>query len=219
MRFHGFGIFKHRLNPCSQKRHARQLSTQAHALSKWISKTPGSILFVKKPNDNLVAAAFNDVASYIKTTYPQTLLFHESENKLPDGVLSWSSSEKRDKPIDLIVTLGGDGTILHASSLFKTGPIPPVLSFSMGTLGFLLPFNIDTFPRALDEVFSGNGTILERMRIACTFHRQDGSEIEGRGELGTGWQVMNEVTLHRGRSPHLNVIDAYVDGQHLTEAM
>lgn len=42
--------------------------------------------------------------------------------------------------IDLVVTLGGDGTILHASSLFSSGAVPPVLSFSMGTLGFLLPF-------------------------------------------------------------------------------
>jgi hypothetical protein len=30
---------------------------------------------------------------------------------------------------------------------------------------------------------------------------------------------MNEVALHRGASPHLNTIDAYVDGQHLTEAV
>jgi NAD kinase len=42
--------------------------------------------------------------------------------------------------IDLIITLGGDGTILHANSMFNTGPVPPVLSFSLGTLGFLLPF-------------------------------------------------------------------------------
>lgn len=47
-----------------------------------------------------------------------------------------AASEK----IDLVVTLGGDGTILHASSLFNIGAVPPVLSFSMGTLGFLLPF-------------------------------------------------------------------------------
>jgi hypothetical protein len=33
------------------------------------------------------------------------------------------------------------------------------------------------------------------------------------------WQVMNEIALHRGRSPHLNTIDAFVDGQHLTEAV
>lgn len=33
------------------------------------------------------------------------------------------------------------------------------------------------------------------------------------------WQVMNEVALHRGSSPHLNTIDIFVDGQHLTEAV
>lgn len=51
-------------------------------------------------------------------------------------LVAGSHSEK----IDLVVTLGGDGTILHAASLFSLGAVPPVLSFSMGTLGFLLPF-------------------------------------------------------------------------------
>jgi NAD kinase len=41
--------------------------------------------------------------------------------------------------VDFVVTLGGDGTILHVSSLFN-GRVPPIVSFSMGTLGFLLPF-------------------------------------------------------------------------------
>lgn len=50
--------------------------------------------------------------------------------------------------IDLVVTLGGDGTILHASSLFSVDAVPPVLSFSMGTLGFLLPFRkVTTLPQ------------------------------------------------------------------------
>lgn len=38
-------------------------------------------------------------------------------------------------------------------------------------------------------------------------------------ELSAEWQVMNEVALHRGASPHLNTIDVFVDGQHLTEAV
>ena len=57
-------------------------------------------------------------------------------------------SGRNAEKIDLVVTLGGDGTILHASSLFSVGAVPPVLSFSMGTLGFLLPFreSIVVFP-------------------------------------------------------------------------
>lgn len=60
---------------------------------------------------------------------------------LPFLYISGATAQK----IDLVVTLGGDGTILHASSLFSAGAVPPVLSFSMGTLGFLLPFRKKQF--------------------------------------------------------------------------
>jgi NADH kinase len=66
-------------------------------------------------------------------------VFHEDRPDIPHGAEVWQSGDKAEK-IDLVVTLGGDGTILHASSLFSIGAVPPVLSFSMGTLGFLLPF-------------------------------------------------------------------------------
>ena len=49
------------------------------------------------------------------------------------------------RTVDAIVTLGGDGTILHATSLFSSTYVPPVLSFSLGTLGFLLPFSVPFF--------------------------------------------------------------------------
>lgn len=64
------------------------------------------------------------------------------------------------EPIDLVITLGGDGTILHASSLFKVGAVPPVLSFSMGTLGFLLPFRECTALTSVSTLDSGS---LHRM--------------------------------------------------------
>jgi NADH kinase len=103
--------------------------------------------------------------------------------------------------IDLVVTLGGDGTILHASSLFSVAAVPPVLSFSMGTLGFLLPFrkpscssivascshlrwpDIDDFAKALDSVFRGKATILNRMRLACSFYDTNAEKI---GDYGDG---------------------------------
>ena len=65
--------------------------------------------------------------------------------RLTDGHTRACAGEDAEK-IDLVITLGGDGTILHASSLFKVGAVPPVLSFSMGTLGFLLPFRESAAP-------------------------------------------------------------------------
>lgn len=63
-----------------------------------------------------------------------------TEAALQSPTINSSFEGPNAEAIDLIVTLGGDGTILHAASLFKVGAVPPVLSFSMGTLGFLLPF-------------------------------------------------------------------------------
>lgn len=86
----------------------------------------------------------------------------------------------------------------------------------MGTLGFLLPFHIDDFGKAIETAFEGKATVLHRMRLNCTFQNKDGHDME---DVRQEWQVMNEVALHLGASPHLNTIDVYVDGQHLTEAV
>lgn len=50
-----------------------------------------------------------------------------------------------------------------------------------------------------------------------TSARQQQANVAIVGEAG--WQVMNEVALHRGRNTHLTVVDTYFDGQHLTEAV
>ena len=54
--------------------------------------------------------------------------------------------------IDIIICLGGDGTLLYASSLFERS-IPPIMSFNLGSLGFLTPFNFGEFTENLESLF------------------------------------------------------------------
>ena len=56
--------------------------------------------------------------------------------------------------MDFVVCLGGDGTILHASSLFQQA-IPPVISFSLGSLGFLTNHTLATAEDDLRGVIYG----------------------------------------------------------------
>ena len=46
--------------------------------------------------------------------------------------------------IDFVVCLGGDGTLLYASSLFQH-LVPPIMAFHLGSLGFLTPFKFEDF--------------------------------------------------------------------------
>ena len=51
-----------------------------------------------------------------------------------------SETEEELKDANLVVSCGGDGTLLRISSIFQKGPCPPVLPFSLGSLGFLSSF-------------------------------------------------------------------------------
>ncbi|KAL1746163.1 ATP-NAD kinase-like domain-containing protein [Schizophyllum fasciatum] len=179
------------------------------------AKRPQSILIVNKLRTPQVVRAIDAISEHVDRTYPDVRVFHEDRPDIPHGAEVWRPGQDSPK-IDLVITLGGDGTILHASSLFSTDAVPPVLSFSMGTLGFLLPFHVDDYARALESVFEGKATILNRMRLACSFYD---NELKRKGVQGENWQVMNEVALHRGASQHLVTMDIYVDGQHLTEGV
>lgn len=95
--------------------------------------------------------------------------------------------------------------------------------------------DINDFAQALESVFSGKATILNRMRLALSFYdaegRRKGKKGDGEHDISVphsrttphymdiDYQVLNEIALHRGASPHLNMIDVYVDNQFLTEAV
>ncbi len=71
----------------------------------------------------------------------------------PDSAYEFQPGQADDlaqlaRAVDLVVALGGDGTLLYVSSLFSRH-VPPVVCFSMGSLGFLMPFGARLlFPRA-----------------------------------------------------------------------
>ncbi len=71
------------------------------------------------------------------------------------GRLSRCAVGRLHQHVDFVVCLGGDGTILHASSLFQWA-IPPVISFSAGSLGFLTNHSLANVESDLKAVIYGS---------------------------------------------------------------
>ncbi|KAJ1929257.1 NADH kinase pos5 [Tieghemiomyces parasiticus] len=207
------------------------ISKPRHGHLQW-SQPPRTILIKKKPRDAATDAVLVDMVRWLRETYPtlNVVLEHDVAQDfvgalpfvyvIPKGVVSEYS-----RVVDFAITLGGDGTVLHLSALFP-GPVPPVISFSMGTLGFLLPFDISNYRPALERVIEGRDvTLLPRMRLSCSVHEADGTRLliptSNTAAAGTAvdHHVMNEVLVHRGRFPHLTSIDCWVDGEFLTNAV
>ena len=73
--------------------------------------------------------------------------------------------EDYDPPFDLIVTLGGDGLLMHASMLFQ-GPVAPVLSIAGGSLGFLTQFSREEMVDAIRIALGLSNGELKRQETA-----------------------------------------------------
>ncbi|KAL0138203.1 ATP-NAD kinase-like domain-containing protein [Mucor lusitanicus] len=191
---------------------------------KWTQR-PNNVLIVKKPNDIKTEKAFVEVANWLHQSQPDMNIIVEPEvaeqfqKELPFvHVIEKSHKEDYTRTVDFAVTLGGDGTMLHLSSLFPKAA-PPVVSFSLGTLCFLMSYKFEKFRHVLDDMIAGKVGLMMRMRLFCSLHQPSGKRIEVDGVEVDDRQVMNEVTLHRGRFPHLTTIDCFVDEQYLTECV
>ncbi|KAL7892527.1 NAD kinase associated with ferric reductase [Trichoderma sp. SZMC 28014] len=124
--------------------------------------------------------------------------------------LCWSQPEK----FDLVLTLGGDGTVLFTSWLFQR-VVPPVLSFSLGSLGFMTTFEFEHYKKHLNRVMGDDGMKINlRMRFTCTVYRQgaNGNPMDE----GEQFEVLNELVIDRGPSPYVSNLELYGDDELLT---
>ncbi|KAJ4366868.1 NADH kinase pos5 [Neocucurbitaria cava] len=236
---------------------------------------PRNVLVTKKKRTPNITQSVLEFTTHIHSTYPSINVILEPESaeelhgQLPFPVYTFDKHvgvphHFPDKT-DLVCTLGGDGTLLRASSLFsQADSVPPVLSFAMGTIGFLGEFKFKEYRRAFREVYmsgapdtyatlsdslGGNpprpptspedpldrplsyadirgkamgsnrtARILLRNRLKVGIFGPDGTRIGGAEGDGDTY-ALNEVTLHRGSSPHLKIIDVYINNRFLTEAV
>jgi len=149
-----------------------------------------------------------------------------------EGVFTFTQEEslRLADYIDFVCCLGGDGVILHASSLFHSA-IPPVLSFHLGSMGFLTNHEYKDYKTALRQVIyggtkldtcnmdsiedNGNGNRLGvmvtlRMRLECAIVRRGNDRPE------QVYEVLNEIVLDRGSNSFLTNIECYISGRMIT---
>ncbi len=90
--------------------------------------------------------------------------------------------------VDLIVAIGGDGTILFASRVAGDHGVP-LLGINRGRLGFLADVSPEEMISGVDQVLAGNYTRDSRMTLSATLERADGSTSSGVG--------LNDIVLQR----------------------
>lgn len=137
---------------------------------------------------------------------------------------------ERPELFDLVITLGGDGTVLFTSWLFQR-IVPPVLAFSLGSLGFLTNFEFDNYKDQLNRTMGDAGMRVNmRMRFTCTVYRSaasytgtsstslsnSGIDLSSAKLEGETHEVINELVIDRGPSSYISSLDLYANDSLLT---
>lgn len=105
--------------------------------------------------------------------------------------------------VDLVITIGGDGTILSAARRIASYGVP-ICGLNMGRLGFLNELNLDRWKEDLGEILEGHFWIEERSILQAELIRQE--------EIVDQWIFVNDVVLSRIGYPHLITVDIFLDG-------
>ncbi|KAJ2389691.1 NADH kinase pos5 [Coemansia sp. RSA 2559] len=187
---------------------------------EWQGATPKTVLIVKKANDRQVDRALVSIGRWMHRTYPQInvvvepAVFRQMRSDLPFvRTIPPALRTEYARVVDFVITLGGDGTFLHVASLFGDA-VPPIIPFSMGTLGFLLPFNVADFPGQLQKIIEHTSTVLPRMRLLYCKGGAGGAQHSA-GRLN----ITNEACIHRGTYPHLTTVSCYLNDHLLTTSV
>ena len=108
---------------------------------------------------------------------------------------------------DVMIVLGGDGTLIHAARLLRGTPVP-ILGVNLGSLGFLTEVPQPELIPMLDSVLDGTAQIDSRMKLSCRLFRDGRVLVED--------EVLNDVVINKGALARIADHETFIDGKFVT---
>lgn len=163
-------------------------------------KMIGIFARVKNPG---VRETLGTLIEYLKKLEQNFLIESETAAALHDPSLPMISKEELSKHCEMLIVVGGDGSLLNATHTVIHNEIP-VLGINRGRLGFLT----DILPNHLskiEEILKGHFTIEKRFLLTA--------KVEYQGKILGESDALNEVALIPDLIPHMNEFEIYINNQ------
>ncbi|KAI6090741.1 ATP-NAD kinase [Hypoxylon rubiginosum] len=237
------------------KTYDHELIPKTREVAKWLLSKDRDVRYIVYVEDSLKDNEDFDARGLLQEVHKEYTDAGQTDgNALKsaiDGRLRYWTEQmchKRPQTFDFVITLGGDGTVLYASWLFQR-IVPPVLSFSLGSLGFLTKFDFSEYQDILTTAFRDGVTVSLRLRFEGTVMRsqkreeqltQNGSTGENKphhkrdlveeliGEERDNehthkpdgtYEILNEIVIDRGPNPTMSYAEIFGDDEHFTSVL
>ncbi|MDC1067672.1 NAD(+)/NADH kinase [Candidatus Kapabacteria bacterium] len=117
--------------------------------------------------------------------------------------LKQCSENDFEKKADVVLSFGGDGTMLFASKLMMDTGIP-IMGFNVGKLGFLAEYPVIKLKESLQSLMDGNYRIVERSILECTFN-------------GKSHNAINDFVMEKKNTSRMITIRAFSNNNHVAD--
>jgi NAD+ kinase len=135
-----------------------------------------------------------------------TTIKAQEDNNL--NTIDFKTFSHLDNSYDLLISIGGDGTMLRAITFVRDYSIP-IVGINTGRLGFLATIQKDEIEKAINDILKGNYRISERSLLSI--------KTEPENEILLDFNVaLNEIAVNRKNTTSMIKIETYLNDEYLT---
>ena len=160
-----------------------------------------TIGIISRPRRSNLSAVAPPLLKWLEERKVQALYDEETAGSLPGSMKGKTRQQVADAS-QLLLVLGGDGTLLAAARLAATRRIP-ILPINMGSLGFLTSFTLDEMYPALEDTLAGRFSVSERVMLYV--------ELERGGKVIETQRVLNEAVVNKGALARMIELELSID--------
>ena len=169
--------------------------------SQNLASVKKSAAVISKPGKPELAEIVPPLVAWFHQHKYQIVVDPETAPYAP-GAEVLARDEMASRPLNFIVVLGGDGTLLSASRAVAKSGIP-VLGVNLGSLGFLTEVPLEDLYPTLESIEQSCCNVESRAMVHC--------EVLRKGSCVAAYDALNDVVVGKGTIARLNHCDVYID--------
>jgi len=156
---------------------------------------------ISRPRRSNLSVVAPPLLKWLTERGVQALYDEETAGSLPGATKGKTRQEVADAA-QLLLVLGGDGTLLAAARLASARGIP-ILPINLGSLGFLTSFTLDELYPALEDTLNGRISVSERVMLHV--------ELERGGKVIENQRVLNDAVVNKGALARMIELELRID--------
>jgi NAD+ kinase len=156
---------------------------------------------ISRPDRSAVAEILPGLFTWLAQHGYKTIVDEETASYTANQEVV-ARTEMAARPLDLVVVLGGDGTLLSAARVTAASDVP-LLGVNLGSLGFLTEVPTEALYPMLEAIAHGRAAVEHRSLMQCDLMR--GDEVRGT------YLVFNDAVVNKTALARLNTYDLHID--------